>query len=189
MKFYIITKNVDFLSTQNQLLGQWADEPIVINLSSVEVEEYCISRGLVFYNLPDINYGDALNWTKNIIDITNDYAILNDKVFITQDIVFSRYETEIISRFKSYNDTPYMDPDFILCEKGVDLSDVDFSILPYGIDTNKKINEYTVDWITNDTYNDNIKTYNLSDNLIAFKYYGDSINEVWYFLRKLGLWI
>ena len=190
MKFYTITTNKDYVYLQNQLFPQWADQLIVINLGSQEVEEYCLASGLEFYNLPGLDLGDALNWTiQNIINKDEHYGIIGENVFITQNVEFTRYETEVISKLKLNGETPYMSPELILCEASVDLTDVDFSIEPYGIDTNKKINEYSIDWVQSEVFDEipTITTFSLTNNLVAFRYDGSDISDISYFLRKLGL--
>jgi hypothetical protein len=189
MRFYTITTNKEYLYLQNQLFPLWADELVVINLANQEVEQYCLEMGLEFYNLPQIDLGDAINWViQNLVSGSENWGIIGENVFITQNIEFSRYETEVISRMKISDETPYMAPELLLCETGVDFSDVDFSIEPYGIDTNKKINEYTVDWVKAELFEElpTITTYTLNQNIIGFKYDGTDISEVQWFLTKLG---
>jgi hypothetical protein len=187
MNFYCITKNIDYVNLQNQVLSMWSDKLIVINPSDLDMENFCIQREITFYNIPVMDYGDGLNYIiSNIIDNTTEYAIIAEGTFITQNIEFIRYETEIISQLLLHLGTPYMSPDLLLSEANVDFKDVDFSIEPFGIETNKKINQYTIDWVNVETQDD-YTIYSLTNNIIGFRYNGNDINDVREFLKKLGL--
>lgn len=155
MIFYSIHFNrPDFIKIQNECIKSIGGKLVVINNNRVnkKIKEICSETGIKYYetnldnsgyNNPSISHGIALNYTRDIIDYSEDWCLLDHDFFPTKEIDFIGYN--IISVPQIRNEVTYLWPGYMAGKKSISLSNIDF--LPVyelgdtGVNTMKIVDE------------------------------------------------
>ena len=132
MNFYSIHYNrPDFISIQKKyLIG--GELFVINNGSNPEIENECNRLNIPYSNCDHRNlstsdsHGNALNHlTKNVINYSEPYVIMEHDVFLFKAINFEHYD--IIGLKQTKDDYDYLWPGLIACKNNVNLKDINFS--------------------------------------------------------------
>lgn len=134
MIFYSIHFNrPDFIEIQKKCVERLGGSLVVINNhSNKQISDTCENLGVKFFDYdPGINegpsnsHGRALNYTRSIIDYSDDWCIMDHDFFPLKKILFGEFD--IIGLLQIRDDVKYLWPGFIAGSKEVNINGIDFS--------------------------------------------------------------
>ena len=136
MKFYSIHFNrPDFIEIQKNCVESIGGSLVVIDnsLSGTLIKNECSRLGVNYFAVPDRldadgspskSHGRALNHTRNVIDYSDDWCILDHDFFPTKKIEFDGYDIITIQEIR--NNVTYFWPGYLAGKSKISLTEIDF---------------------------------------------------------------
>ena len=136
MIFYSVHFNrPDFISIQKKCIDGIGGKLVVIDNSNFgdSIKKECNRLDVAYYSNPSrgnyagnpsFSHGSALNFTRSLIDYSEDWCLIDHDFFPIKKIDFEDFD--IVSIFQVRGEVTYLWPGFIAAKKHVVINEIDF---------------------------------------------------------------